>query len=128
MHSKPNILSLAPCSEWTRSFQGLNKVAGAVEAWRRAVAALPKGNLTPAEQKQQARYSVELATAQKRLDDSKARPLQPDGFLLREKNEDVPWKRALAMLPSLTTWESSVSPSHRVTSLPKADCSDYRPG
>ncbi|KAI0688061.1 hypothetical protein C8T65DRAFT_675215 [Cerioporus squamosus] len=70
----------------------LNHLRGAVEAWQKAVAALTKDNLTPAEQKQRAQYSAGIVTAQKRLDDFEARPKHP---------------RALAMLRTLTTWESS---------------------
>ncbi len=118
-HSEPHFLSLASPLDMatsSRSSQGLNQLQGAVDAWQRAVAVLPKGDLTLAEQKQRAQYSAELATAQKRLDECGATK-HLDGFLLRPLDDDLPWKRALAILPTLTTWESSVSLSPEMTRL-----------
>ncbi len=112
-HGKLNCLSLASLLDMTtsaRPSQGLNQLQGAVDAWQQAVAVLPKSDLKLAEQKQRAQYSAELAAAQKRLHEFGATK-HLDGFLLRPLDEDLPWKRALAILPTLTTWESSVSPS-----------------
>ncbi|RPD81621.1 hypothetical protein L226DRAFT_606904 [Lentinus tigrinus ALCF2SS1-7] len=86
---------------------GLNQLQGAVEAWQRAIAVLPVENLKLAERQQRAQYSAELTAVEKRLEDLGASGKQPEGIVVRQMSEDLPWKRALAMLPTLTTWESS---------------------
>ena len=92
--------------------QGLNRPDQAVEAWERAVAALPTENLTAAQQKQSDQYKAELAAAQAKLEDLKARPREPEGAIRMQDGDQLPWNRAAALLPELErtgVWDSSVS-------------------
>ena len=93
--------------------QGLNRVDQAIDAWKRALAALPGEKLTPAEQKQRDQYSSELASAEAKSEDLKANPKPPEGIRVYHswQKEKMPWERAIAMLPDLVsshTWNSSV--------------------
>jgi len=93
--------------------QKLNRVDQAIDAWTRALGALPTRNLTPAEQKQRDQYSSELAAARAEFEHSKANPKQPEGMRTIDlsEREKLPWKRAAAIIPGLMasqTWDSSV--------------------
>ena len=93
--------------------QKLNRVDQAVDAWTRALGALPAGSLTPAEQKQRDQYSSEVAAAKAEFEHSKANPKEPEGMTTfgPSEREKLPWKRAAAMIPGLIasqTWNSSV--------------------
>ncbi|RPD81620.1 hypothetical protein L226DRAFT_541311 [Lentinus tigrinus ALCF2SS1-7] len=105
-------LDPAYAKAWSRlaaARTGLNRPDLAVKAWERAVAALPIENMTAAQQKQKAQYKAELATAKAKLEDLKARPMEPQGAVSMQ-NGQLPWNRAAAMLPELErtgVWESS---------------------
>ena len=81
--------------------QNLSRPDEAVEAWKRAVAALPVENLTPAQEKQRATYVTELAAAEAKLADLLANPKQPDGASVVGANDqhNLPWNKAYALLP-----------------------------
>ena len=92
------------------SSKGLRRVVEAVDAWKRALGALPVENLTAAEQKQRDEYTCELAKANAKLEGTKAHPKALE-VVSREDQERLPWKKARALLPGLTasqTWDSSV--------------------
>ena len=104
--------------------QGLNSIDQAIGAWTRALDALQKENLTPAEQKQKDQYGSELAAAKAKLEDLKANPKQPEGMTTvpASENDKLPWNRALALIPGLDasgTWDSSV---RHVCTYPLSRC------
>ena len=96
--------------------QGLEDVDQAVEAWKRALGALPVENLTAAEQRQKEQYSSQLTEAKAKLEAVKATRKLPDGVIVEGnvsslEYEKMPWKRARAMIPDLIAsqkWDSSV--------------------
>ena len=87
----------------------------ALNAWKRAVAALPNENLTSAQEKQRAQYTSELAAAEVKVADLKANPKPPPGLMNVPSNDRsrLPWNRAYALLPDSDSQrqvvESSVS-------------------
>ena len=93
--------------------QGLDRVDKAIDAWTRALGALPVTNLSPAERKQKEQCDSELAAAKAMLEGLKANPKEPEGIARfgPSEREELPWKRAVAMIPRLIasqTWNSSV--------------------
>jgi len=71
----------------------------AVEAWQKAVDALPKTDLSPAERKQKEQYTTSLNKAKQRLE--KASSGFSPGILINEIREKQPWQVAEEMLPEL---------------------------
>ncbi|KAG2059304.1 hypothetical protein BDR06DRAFT_949330 [Suillus hirtellus] len=67
------------------------------EAWQKALNALPKTNLSPAEQRQKDQYGAGLNAAQTRGKTSNNRCLAP----INLDDGNLPWKIATKMLPEL---------------------------
>jgi hypothetical protein len=93
--------------------QGLNRVDQAIDAWTRALGAMPAENLTTAEKNQRDQYKSELATTKLKFEDLKANPKKVKGTatVRGSDREKLPWKRAATMMPNLIasqTWDSSV--------------------
>jgi hypothetical protein len=97
--------------------QGSNSLGEAVDKWTRALDALPKEGLTPAEQKQKDQYESELQAAKKKLRNREDGSRQPEGMetIHYAERDKLPWMRAMAILPGLAasfTWNSSVRGVH----------------
>lgn len=93
--------------------QGLNRIDQAIDAWTRALGALPVGNLTLAEHKQRDQYTSKLAAVKAEFEDLEANPKEPEGMITigHSEREKLPWKKAAAIIPGLIasqTWDSSV--------------------
>lgn len=70
-------------------------------------------HLSPTEQKQKDECNSELAAAKAIYEDLKANPKEPEGTARfgPSEREELPWERAVAMIPRLIasqTWNSSV--------------------
>ncbi|KAI0735556.1 hypothetical protein C8Q76DRAFT_668229 [Earliella scabrosa] len=79
---------------------GLSRPDLAAEALKRAIAALPAENLTPAQQRQRDQYKQDLASAEAKV----AQSVQlNNGHVTVPGSQagQVPWKRAAALLPGL---------------------------
>ncbi|KAG1733916.1 uncharacterized protein EDB91DRAFT_1148001 [Suillus paluster] len=74
-------------ADWERS----------AEAWQKALDALPKDNLTPAEQRQKDQYTVDLNAAQARIKVVSELPLAR----FRASDGKLPWQVATEMLPEM---------------------------
>lgn len=85
---------------WSRlaaSRDALADSEGSAEAWQKALDALPKTNLSPAEQRQKDQYSAGLNAAQTRGKTSKYRC----SFPVNLDDGNLPWQIATKMLPEL---------------------------
>ena len=88
--------------------QGISRYDLAVKALKRALAAMPSEDLTPAQEKQRDHYEQELAVAQVKLTVS----VLPGVVTIENSAGKLPWDRAAALLPELCAqgiWDSSVS-------------------
>ena len=88
--------------------QGISRYDLAVKALKRALAAMPSEDLTPAQEKQRDHYEQELAAAQVKLTVS----VLPGVVTIENSAGKLPWDRAAAHLPELCAqgiWDSSVS-------------------
>ncbi|KAI1798214.1 hypothetical protein LXA43DRAFT_1107045 [Ganoderma leucocontextum] len=98
---------------WGRLAQAtasINNLNQAVRAWKRAIAVLPVENLTPAQKKQRDNYTAELAALQAKVADLDANPKPPKNFTATGTPENLPWNRAMALIPGLQAtrqWNSS---------------------
>ena len=101
--------------------QGISRYDLAVEALKRALAAMPSEDLTPAQEKQRDHYKQELAATQVKVTVS----VLP-GVVIENSAGKLPWDRAAALLPELCAqgiWDSSVSSySLRQVSLISSCC------
>lgn len=92
--------------------QSLDRPDHALRSWKRAVAALPVENLTPAQKKQRENYTSELAVVQAKVADLEANPRKPKDAVTMNRPEQLPWNRAAALIPGLQAtqqWNSSVN-------------------
>ncbi|KAI9574036.1 hypothetical protein HD554DRAFT_583804 [Boletus coccyginus] len=71
----------------------------AVQAWQKAVDALAKTDLSPAERKQKEQYTTSLDKAKQRLETASSK-FSP-GIAIDETREKQPWRVAEEMLPEL---------------------------
>ncbi|KAM5532752.1 hypothetical protein V8D89_013549 [Ganoderma adspersum] len=98
---------------WSRLAQAqtsLHRPDQTVRSWKRAVAALPVENLTPAQKKQRDNYASELAVVQAKVADLEANPRKPKDVVTMNRPEQLPWNRAAALIPGLQAtqqWNSS---------------------
>lgn len=91
-----------PCyaKGWSRlatSWDALTEWKRSVEAWQKALDALPKTNLSPAEQRQKDQYGASLNAAQMR---GKVQE-DPHLALFQASDGKLPWQIATEMLPEL---------------------------
>ncbi|KAI0735555.1 hypothetical protein C8Q76DRAFT_286467 [Earliella scabrosa] len=85
---------------------GISRYDLAVKALKRALAAMPSEDLTPAQEKQRDHYEQELAVAQVKLTVS----VLPGVVTIENSAGKLPWDRAAALLPELCAqgiWDSS---------------------
>ncbi|TBU64671.1 hypothetical protein BD310DRAFT_806101 [Dichomitus squalens] len=98
---------------WSRLAQAqmsLNRPDQAVNAWKRALAALPVENLTAAEKKQRESYTAELGAVQAKLVDLEANSREPKEYVRTRASDRLPWNRAVTLIPGLQAsrqWNSS---------------------
>ncbi|KAI9574033.1 hypothetical protein HD554DRAFT_2183364 [Boletus coccyginus] len=85
---------------WSRlasAHDASKEYTSAVQAWQKAVDALPKTDLSPAERKQKEQYVTSLDKAKQRLETVSSEFLIP----LYENEGKLPWQMAEEMLPEL---------------------------
>jgi hypothetical protein len=70
-----------------------------VDAWQKALDALPKTNLTPAELKQKEQYTASLKKAKERLEECLSTPAKV--VVVNSNAGKLPWQVAEDMLPEL---------------------------
>ena len=95
------------------ALQGLGNLDRAVDAWKRALGALPIENVTAAQQKQREQYSSKFEAAEAKSKSRNTNPRQPEGAVEIPRSDlgSLPWERAKLMIPDLMasqTWDSSV--------------------
>ncbi|KAH9927512.1 uncharacterized protein BXZ73DRAFT_48783 [Epithele typhae] len=97
--------------------QSMDRYTEAINCWKRAIAALPDENLTPAQAKQREGYESDLAAVEAKFEHMKANPKMPEGMLAypNDSQDLRPWQRASRIVAELERkrfWRTCVSASH----------------